>query len=125
MTIVQCERVVTYCNMDGVPRSVAEVESLHIVHTVLSTGNGYAEWIHNIPTGYQVALAYFGIQDFVVQPGPSSGCLHDITTTYRCATYITSNFQEFTGQPPVPATTVDWCSCVFTRIKFLSMLTVR
>jgi len=69
------------------------------LHLLLPQGAGYFDWICNIPAGYSF-LAYAATgQYYTVQPGSSSACLGDVTTTYPYASYLT-DFQSYTQHSP-------------------------
>jgi hypothetical protein len=100
LTVSQCEPVFVYYNTT-VPQSFGistiSGEYTDLIIFAIPTGIGYFEWICNIPAGYTIIVD--GRYVFVVQPGWSSSCLGDITTTYPHATYITTAFRSYTANP--------------------------
>ena len=107
-TVSQCEPVLIYHNT---PESYA----LHIytmesglsrtlVRLTIPRGIGYLEWICNIPAGYTFVVLNSYAHVLSVQPGSSSACLGDITTTYAYADYETTDFRSYTAHPANPTT---------------------
>jgi hypothetical protein len=100
LTVSQCEPVFVYYNTPvglGFGISTIFQEYTDLVVFYIPPGVGYFEWICNIPAGYTIIV--LGSYVFVVQPGPSSSCLADITTTYSYASYATSAFRSYTAHP--------------------------
>ena len=98
LTVSQCEPVFVYYDSPiglGFGISTIFEEYTDLVVFYMPPGVGYFEWICNIPAGYTIIVD--SIHVFVVQPGPSSSCLADITTTYSYASYATSAFRSFTA----------------------------
>jgi len=107
LSIVQCEPVLIYYNntyddLIGVAFKlyIADREEFFFLTLSFPRGVGYLDWICNIPAGSSF-IAYYvdSAQTYTVQPGSSSACLGDITTTYSYASYYTSYFQYYTQHP--------------------------
>jgi hypothetical protein len=64
------------------------------------SGVGCMEWVCNVPAGHSFYVSGPLSGYYIVQPGSSSTCLHNITTTYTYAQYNTNIFQSFTAHPP-------------------------
>jgi hypothetical protein len=116
LTVTQCEPVfIYYNNTSGSTVNVylsTNIQNLLDIYPI-PVGAGYIEWICNIPAGYNfwASANRVGTQVYprrwchvVVQPGLLSSCLHDVTTTYRYASYFTTDFEFYTAHPPDPPT---------------------
>ena len=102
-SVTQCEPVFIYYNNTIRPTYVL-LANAGINYNFLSIGPipvgvGYFEWICNIPAGYGFWAARDYFYYIVVQPGSSSSCLHDVTTTYQYAGYSTTEFASYTAYP--------------------------
>ena len=109
LTISQCEPVFIYYNVDTpgyslvISTIVDDINAIiYLLRLNIPLGSGYLEWICNIPAGYSFLVEGSYTYIFVVQPGSSSSCLRDITTTYAYASYATTFFRSFTANPPTP-----------------------
>ena len=111
LTVTQCEPVFIYCNNSrAYPFSGVELHNtfetinggildfLFIGYFPL--GVGYFEWICNIPAGYSFWARSIMAYPFVVQPGSSSSCLRNITTTYQY--YISMHITAPHPSSPIP-----------------------
>jgi hypothetical protein len=106
LNVTQCEPVFIYYNVTiTVDYYVVLLDAGHSYHVLtigpIPIGVGYFEWVCNIPAGY----GFWVVQDnryfTVVQPGPLSSCLHNVTTTYQYASYITTSFAFYTARTPI------------------------
>jgi hypothetical protein len=113
LTATQCEPVFIFYNntrssgpgVIGVELITAELGDTGSAYNLLTigpipVGAGFFEWICNIPAGYGFWAA-FGPGSYlyytIVQPGPLSSCLHNVTTTYQYASYATAIFESYTA----------------------------
>ena len=114
-TVTQCEPVFIYYNntMASVTRYTEIVfftpGGAFFLIISIPAGAGYYEWVCNIPAWYG-----FGVYThtpspplhLIVQPGPLSSCLHNLsTTTYQYASYDTTVFASYTAQAPIATIT--------------------
>ena len=101
-TVTQCEPVLMYCDTIRVGYSLYLLTPDNYVFLRIPIPNGtrYIEWICDIPAGYGFTASYYSRAYFVVQPGLSSSCLRNITTTYASGRYDTAVFQSYTAEPP-------------------------
>jgi len=102
LSIVQCEPVLIYYNNTGTNLTtvVLYTPDLYIFLTLyFPPGVGYLDWICDIPAGYTFFASGDFDQTFTVQPGSSSACLGDLTTTYSYASYNSTLFPSFTQHP--------------------------
>ena len=101
LSIAQCEPVLIYYNITGATLVGVALHTpeLYIFLTLyFPRGVGYLDWICDIPAGHTFTAYAFLLQTFTVQPGSSSGCLGEITTTYPYVYYQTTHFQSYTQQ---------------------------
>jgi hypothetical protein len=108
ITVTQCEPVLIYYNVTTASFSVYLVNA-EFTRDLLRIGPipfgvGYIEWICNIPAGTGFWAAQYYAYYIVVQPGPLSSCLHNVTTTYQYAEYATTVLASYTARPPITAT---------------------
>jgi len=105
LSIVQCEPVLIYYNntyddLIGVAfkfKLYIGDEEFFFLTLSFPFGVGYLDWICNIPAGSSFIASYVdSAQTYTVQPGSSSACLGDITTTYSYAAYEPTYFQSYT-----------------------------
>ena len=103
LSIVQCEPVLVYYNITGTaPYNLSMVligsDNSRLLSLDIPPFVGYLDWICNIPAGYIFFASFFLAQTYTVQPGSSSACLGNVTTTYSYVHYGT-NFQSATQLP--------------------------
>jgi hypothetical protein len=111
LTVTQCEPVFIYYNVDPITYSpvffafwsASTLDSSFLFFGPF-LGIGYFEWICNIPAGYSFQVVTSWIYTFIVQPGSSSSCLGNITTTYSYAAYATTAWTSYTALPPTVTT---------------------
>jgi hypothetical protein len=112
LTVSQCEPVFIFYNTTGpynvnlnirAPAGTTSTSPAIAVITI-PLGIGYLEWACHIPAGHAFVVEGWYERYFVVQPGSSSSCLHDITTTYSYVRYTTTAFQSYTSNPPTSVT---------------------
>jgi hypothetical protein len=124
LTVTQCEPVfIYYNNTYSIAASdtfggVALNPAFHLPYFLIfyfPPGVGYIEWICNIPAGYSFWVRANLNYPIVVQPGSSSFCLRDITTTYRHATYSTAYFQSYTAGPPTSLAPLSFYLATYAR----------
>jgi hypothetical protein len=91
LSVAQCEPVLMYYNITNVfysepPTLFFFSASLGTAVTFVTFGFlnpiGYLEWICNIPAGAEFVAAFGMANLYTVQPGSSSACLGNVTTTY-------------------------------------------
>ena len=107
LSVSQCDPVLIYHNTTG-PSFIGidttiPAEPLRLCRLVtlnIPTGIGYLVWICDIPAGYTFTAEYSFRRFYVVQPGSSSSCLQNVTTTYADAEYLTSDFATYTANAP-------------------------
>jgi hypothetical protein len=111
-SITQCESFLVYYNITIPVPPVIAIYTPDLIGDALLTlhppgsATGYIDWVCNIPAGHGLIV---GVRDppsipgrvlrtknYVVQPGTSSSCLVDLTTTYSVAAYGT-NFPSYTA----------------------------
>ena len=107
LAVTQCEPVFIYYNTTiSLQATVTLVtpETGALFGLLIPGGVGYIEWVCNIPAGYDFGvLSSYGFYYYiVVQHGPLSSCLHNVTTTYQYAWYFTTNLAAYTARPPTP-----------------------
>ena len=110
LTVTQCEPVFIYYDTTArgagtvsIGFVAAEQYNPMFLEIAIPSGTGYIEWFCNIPAGYSFGVWGYHAYYLVVQPGSSSGCLTDITTTYARASYMTTVFQSYTSNSPANA----------------------
>jgi len=99
LSIVQCEPVLIYYNNPTTVQFFVDFythDNSRLLSLDFPPGAGYLDWICDIPAGYTFFASAVTSQTFTVQPGSSSACLGDITTTYSYAFYHTTYFQSYT-----------------------------
>ena len=102
LSIVQCEPVLIYDSNTGTDQTGVFLHAPDTLYVFLvlsfPPGVGYFDWICDIPAGYAFTVSGFrgSEQTYTVQPGSSSACLGDITTTRSYVYYNTSIFESFT-----------------------------
>jgi hypothetical protein len=107
-SIAQCEPFVIYYNtsiFDEGDNFILDIRTpdSQTVLVLLEFPNaiGYLDWICNIPAGYSfVAEAFSFKQYYTVDPGSSSACLGNVTTTNSILFYQTPYFKSYTQAPP-------------------------
>ena len=104
LTVTQCESVFIYYNTTTSRGSHIVLSTRDYTVPLLSIGPtplgvGYFEWVCNVPAGYDMWASFLDLYIITVQPGPSSSCLHDVTTTYQYASYVTTAFASYTAHP--------------------------
>jgi hypothetical protein len=102
-TVEQCEPVVMYSDTIKGGHSLYLITPDNYVFLRIPISNEtryYIEWICDIPAGYGFTATYYSSAYFVVQPGSSSSCLQNITTTYANGRYETTVFESYTAHPP-------------------------
>ena len=110
LTVSQCEPVLIYYNVTDTSDLVRAFflyqpdNSFFVLILTIPRGEGYLEWICNIPAGHRFVASLDLERYYVVQPGSSSACLRNVTTTYRFASYATTYFYSYTVQPAVTTT---------------------
>jgi hypothetical protein len=111
LTVTQCEPVFIFCNITIVSSSdyfvylqSPDFNSILLYIGPTPLGVHYFEWVCNIPAGYGFWAGHFGLFYVIVQPGPSSSCLHNVTTTYQYASYSTVAFASYTAGLPITTT---------------------
>ena len=99
VSIVQCEPVLIYYNFtneDSLFLNSPGFNGNTFLVLTFPIGVGYLDWICDIPAGYTFNAGRYFEQIFTVQPGSSSACLGEITTTYAFASYEPTYFQSYT-----------------------------
>ena len=111
LAVTQCEPVFIYYHAAVSDSFISFFSGSHdFLFAILPipTGDpGYFEWVCNIPAGYNFLVTTIGFSVYyyiVVQPGPLSSCLHNVTTTYQYASYSTVPFASYTARPPSTTT---------------------
>jgi hypothetical protein len=106
LTVTQCEPVFTFYSISTSSLLVylvtPDLNSYVLTIGPIPVGVGYFEWLCKIPAGYGFwAFGGYSSYYIVVQPGPLSSCLHNITTTYQYAQYNTTAFESYTTRTPM------------------------
>jgi hypothetical protein len=127
-SFAQCEPFLIFYELFEVVSTVlvlSTIEGDTIVTLSLPLGSGYLEWICNIPAGQQFLV--MGEKVFTVQPGSSSACLGNVTTTYSFASYSTGIFQSYTASPPAFTSANGWGYALvcFTVLPSLNSCQIR
>jgi hypothetical protein len=101
-TVTQCEPVLMYCDTMRVGYSLYLLtpDSYVFLRIPIPNGTQYIEWTCDIPAGYGFTASLLERAYFVVQPGSSSSCLQNITTTYANGRYDTTVFESYTAHRP-------------------------
>ena len=104
LTVTQCEPVFIYYD-NTIFNNFFYLYNGEYTYAFLAigpipVGAGYFEWFCNIPAGYGFWAEYAYLYYTVVQPGPLSSCLHNVTTTYQYASYATTSFASYTASLP-------------------------
>jgi hypothetical protein len=128
LSVAQCEPVLIYYDITKKPDVylLLFTPDFDILASFKFPGLiGYLEWICNIPSGIEfVAASNFAYQLYKVQPGSSTDCLGNVTTTYSAVEYATAAFQTYT-EFPMPSTTIpepqaQACVCLANILLILA-----
>jgi hypothetical protein len=133
--VSQCEPVLIYYNTTGRTEfyPVLIFTQVHVVGDTyryqdlisfsVPIGVGYFEWLCDIPAGYGFIVRGRRNQHYsIVQPGSSSFCLRNITTTYSYAEYFTDAFLSYTANPPVTSSPRIGSTILATCVFCLTLL---
>jgi hypothetical protein len=128
MSVAQCEPFFIFYNLTTASSPFNYIYFFMDGGTFLTltvpSNAGYLEWICNIPVGEKF---YAGGLLYTVQPGSSSACLGDLTTTYSLAVYNTTGsfFQSYTAStslyPVSVSASASASPAVSSRIRPLSL----
>jgi hypothetical protein len=126
LTVTQCEPVFIYYNntisatYGGLGLETPDGTYLAYLGP-LPLGVGYLEWVCNIPAGFGFVAYSSTFCPVVVQSGPLSSCLRDLSTTYQYASYSTANFATYTSTRPITTTSTVQSILLATYVDILTL----